>query len=59
MSTPLNISLSQQGFDTKAQLHCNLLWECILAHLSPSSKYSDTIVIAFIPQNQAVRQTLR
>ena len=24
MSTPLNISLSQQGFDTKAQLHCNL-----------------------------------
>ena len=24
MSTPLNISLSQQGFDTKAALHCNL-----------------------------------
>mgnify|MGYP006143295839 CR=1 FL=1 len=24
MSTPLNISLSQQGFDTKADLHCNL-----------------------------------
>lgn len=24
MSTPLNISLSQQGFDTQAQLHCNL-----------------------------------
>jgi phosphoenolpyruvate carboxykinase (ATP) len=24
MSTPLNISLSQQGFDTKARLHCNL-----------------------------------
>lgn len=24
MSTPLNISLSQQGFDTEAVLHCNL-----------------------------------
>ena len=24
MSTPLNISLSQQGFDTDAMLYCNL-----------------------------------